>query len=63
VAAGGGPGIVSRQALPQGGDVVALPLDPRIDRVFFLAHGALEFRAVALLVDFLLRETKGGNGR
>ncbi len=63
VAAGGGPGIVSRQALPQGEDVVAIPLDPRIDRVFFLAHGALEFRAVALLVDFLLRETKGENGR
>lgn len=55
VAAGGGPGVISRQALPRDGSVVGVPFTPRMDRVFYLAYGSLVFRSVATLVDFLRR--------
>ena len=62
VAAGGGPGIVSRQALPRDGTVVAVPLAPRLDRVFYLAYSGRVFRSVATLVEFLRSGSEGENG-
>ncbi len=61
VAAGGGPGIVSRQAVPRDGGVVAIPFAPRLDRVFYLAYSGLTFRAVTALVDFLRSGSEGEN--